>query len=122
MGTKATCIVYITAGSEEEAKRLAKALVEERLAACCSIISKIQSIYSWEGKLQQENEHLIMCKTRNTLFGPLEQRVREIHSYDVPEILMVPVLDGSGPYLEWLLNSTGNSSERGESRTDSGNN
>jgi periplasmic divalent cation tolerance protein len=95
-------LVYVTAGSPAEGDRLARALVEERLAACVNRIAPVQSVYRWQGKLEQSEEELLIVKTRKTLFAALESRVRELHSYSVPEIIAVPIVDGSEGYLRWL--------------------
>ena len=95
-------IVYVTAGSPAEADRVARALVEERLAACVSRIGPIQSVYRWEGKLEQSEEQLLIIKTPKEFFAALEKRVRELHSYAVPEIVALPIVDGSQDYLRWL--------------------
>ena len=99
-------VVYITAPSEEEAAKIAKALVKERLAACVNIIKDIRSIYSWQGKIEDERELLMIVKTRPELFGSLKTRVKELHSYAVPEIIVLPVVDGSEEYLAWLRETT----------------
>jgi periplasmic divalent cation tolerance protein len=99
-------VVYVTAGSLDEADRLARGLVEERLAACVNRIGPIQSVYRWEGKLEQSEEHLLIIKTKKDLFSALEKRVRELHSYSVPEIVALPIIDGSQEYLRWLGEQT----------------
>jgi periplasmic divalent cation tolerance protein len=99
-------VVYITAPSEEEAAKIAKALVKERLAACVNIIKDIRSIYSWQGKIEDERELLMIVKTRTELFSSLKTRVKELHSYAVPEIIVLPVVDGSEEYLKWLRETT----------------
>lgn len=96
------CVVHITAPSIEEAKRIASALVNEHLAACCSIIPGIRSIYRWHGEIHDDEEQLLLCKTRAERFTQLAERVRELHSYDVPEIIQLPVSAGSQPYLHWI--------------------
>lgn len=95
-------VVYVTAGSAEEADRLARSLVDEKLAACVTRIKSVQSVYRWHGQVEQSDEELLVIKTRKDLFGALEKRVRELHSYDVPEIIAVPLVAGSPPYLSWL--------------------
>ena len=95
-------VVYVTAGSLAEADRLARALVEERLAACVNRIGPIQSVYRWDDKLEQSEEQLLIIKTPKELFAALEKRVRELHSYSVPEIVALPIVDGSQDYLRWL--------------------
>lgn len=95
-------VIYVTAGSTSEASRLARALVEERLAACVNQIGPIQSVYRWEGNLEESVEQLLIIKSRKDLFPALEKRVRELHSYSVPEIVALPIIDGSPDYLRWL--------------------
>ncbi|MGC9967126.1 MAG: divalent-cation tolerance protein CutA [Syntrophobacteraceae bacterium] len=95
-------IVLITAGTEEEAARIGLTLVEERLAACANLVPRIRSIYRWKGQICDEQEFLIIVKTRTSLFQDLEKRVRELHSYEVPEIISFPVARGLPQYLEWV--------------------
>lgn len=95
-------VVYVTVGSAEEGERLARSLVEERLAACVNRIKSIQSIYRWQGKVEASAEELLIIKTKKELFRRLEKRVRALHSYSVPEIIALPVIAGSAPYLRWL--------------------
>ena len=95
-------VVLVTAGSIEEAERIARALVEERLAACVNLVPGIRSIYRWEDKIADDAEILLVAKTRRDSFAALERRVRELHSYDVPEVLGLAVTDGSPGYLGWL--------------------
>ena len=99
-------IVFVTCGSEEEALKIAHALVEERLAACVNLVSPIRSIYRWEGKVWDEKEWLLIIKTRTGRFEDLEQRVKSLHSYSVPEIVGFPILKGSLPYINWLAEMT----------------
>jgi periplasmic divalent cation tolerance protein len=96
------CLVYISTGSGSEAEAIAAALVEERLAACCSILSNVHSFYRWENALQNDEERLLLCKTVAGRFEELKNRVLELHSYDVPEIIMTPIAGGSPEYLKWL--------------------
>jgi periplasmic divalent cation tolerance protein len=95
-------VVFVTAGSAAEGDRLARALVEERLAACVNRIAPVQSVYHWQGKMEQSEEELLIIKTRKALFAALEKRVREIHSYSVPEVIALPIIEGSSGYLRWL--------------------
>ena len=99
-------VVYVTAGSPAEGDRLARALVDERLAACVNRIGPVQSVYRWEGKLEQSEEQLLIIKTQRRLFAALEKRVRELHSYSVPEIVALPIIEGSQDYLRWLGDQT----------------
>jgi periplasmic divalent cation tolerance protein len=95
-------VVYVTVGSSDEGKRVATALVEEGLAACVNRLGPVQSVYRWQGKVEASEEELLIIKTRKELFGSLEKRVRELHSYSVPEIIALPVVEGSEGYLAWL--------------------
>jgi periplasmic divalent cation tolerance protein len=99
-------VVYITAPNEEEAAKIAKILVEERLAGCVNIIKDIRSIYSWQGKLEDEKEVLMIVKTRLELFSALTSKVKELHSYTVPEVIAMPIVDGSEEYINWLQKAT----------------
>ncbi|GBE06879.1 MAG TPA: divalent-cation tolerance protein CutA [Nitrospirae bacterium] len=99
-------IVYITAPNDEEAAKIAKALVEARLAACVNIVKNIRSIYRWQGKIEDDPEVLMIVKTRTGLFEALAAKVRKLHSYEVPEIIALPVVKGSEAYLNWLKDAT----------------
>ncbi len=100
-------IIFITASSEEEAAKIARALVEARLAGCVNIIKNIRSIYSWQGKIEDEPEVLMIVKTQKSLFDSLTKKVEELHSYTVPEIIVLPIVEGSKDYLKWLREVTG---------------
>jgi periplasmic divalent cation tolerance protein len=99
-------VVLVTAGSLAEAQSIATALVEERLAACVNIVGPIESVYRWGGKIQREQERLLLIKTRSSSFDRLAARVHELHSYDTPEVIAVPITTGSHAYLQWLRTST----------------
>ena len=94
-------VVYITA-SRENAVDLASALVDEKLAACVNRIPGVESTYTWEGKVERDTEDLLIVKTRADLLDQLKERVQALHAYDVPEIIAVPVVEGSESYLEWM--------------------
>ncbi len=98
--------VLVTVGSEEEALKIARAVVEEKLAACASIVPGIRSIYRWKGKICDEQELLLIMKTRTSLFPTLRDRVRELHSYELPEIVGLPVAQGLSQYLDWVKENT----------------
>ena len=100
-------VVLVTASNEDEAAKIGKALVEERLAACANIIPKIRSIYRWEGKVADEPEAMMLIKTTDGAFDALLERVKELHSYSVPEIIALPIGAGSSEYLSWIEESTG---------------
>ena len=100
-------VVYVTAPNEDEAAGIAKALVEARLAACVNIINNIRSIYRWQDKLEDDSEVLMIIKTRRELFDLLTVEVKKLHSYEVPEIIALPISLGSEDYLKWIRESTG---------------
>jgi periplasmic divalent cation tolerance protein len=95
-------VVLVTAPDEDGAAKMAETLVEERFAACINIVRDIRSIYSWEGKIEDEREVLMVIKTKKELFEPLKKRIQEMHPYSVPEIIALPILVGSPDYLRWL--------------------
>lgn len=99
-------IAFVTAANADEATRIARALVEERLAACVNIVSPIVSAYRWEGQVQQDAEVLLIIKTTDARLPDLIRRVKALHSYQVPEVIAVPIADGSPDYLQWLLDET----------------
>ena len=98
-------VVYVTA-PEDEAVDLARTLVEERLVACVNLVPGLRSIYWWQGKVEDEPEVLCIMKTRSNLFESLRDRVRELHSYEVEEIIALPILAGNLPYLNWIKENT----------------
>ncbi len=98
-------VVFITAPNIEEAESLGKKLVEEGLAACVNIVPGISSIFLWEGKLCKEQEVLMLVKSTSALFPSLSEYVREHHSYEVPEVIALPVTGGLKAYLDWLEGS-----------------
>ena len=100
-------IVLTTAGSKEEAARIAHALVERRLAACVNIVPQIESVYRWQGKVETAQEWLLMIKTQADLYERVRDAVKELHSYDLPECVMLEVTAGSQPYLDWITRNTG---------------
>src|SRR5258706_9977623 len=95
-------VILVTTGSEAEAETIARALVEERLAACVNILPPIRSIYRWEGKVTDDREWLLVIKTQSQRFAAVEKKIKALHSYQVPEVIALPILQGSTPYLHWL--------------------
>lgn len=95
-------LVYITTSSKEESKNIANKLVEEKLAACINIISSIESIYLWKGKIEEDKESLLIAKTKVNNIDMIIKRVKEIHSYETPAILAIPIIEGSKDYLNYL--------------------
>jgi len=99
-------VVLVTCGSEEEALKIANALVEVHLAACVNLTAPIRSIYRWEGKIWDEKEWLLIIKTQKQRFEALEKKVKSLHSYSVPEIISLPITEGSSAYLNWIKENT----------------
>jgi periplasmic divalent cation tolerance protein len=94
--------VRTTAGSEEEAERLSVALVERRLAACVQVLGPVASRYRWQGEIETAREWMCIAKTEVSRYAELEAAIRELHSYDEPEIVATPIVAGSAGYLDWL--------------------
>ena len=117
-------VILVTAGSEDQALAIARALVGERLAACVNIVGPVRSIYRWRDEVKDDREYLLIIKTRALLYMKVETRVREMHTYEVPEVLALNADRGSPPYIQWMLDSTGpvrtvsskNPSKRGRHR------
>jgi periplasmic divalent cation tolerance protein len=99
-------LALTTAGSEEEAKRIGNTLVGEELAACVNVVPHLVSIYRWKGSVAEEQELLLVMKTRPELISRLEQRVRELHSYELPEFIVIEVAQASEAYARWVVEST----------------
>jgi periplasmic divalent cation tolerance protein len=97
-------LVYITTGNKEEAKVIGKELVKSRLAACVNIIDHMNSIYLWEGKLQEDEETVLIAKTTSAMVSKLVARVKELHSYECPCVVTLPVSGGNPDFLEWIEN------------------
>jgi len=95
-------LVLTTAGTKEEAHKIARALVERQLAACVSIVHPVESVYRWEGEIEQAEEWLLVIKTTAAAFQRVREAIKELHSYDVPECVCLAVEDGSPEYLAWL--------------------
>ena len=95
-------IVLSTAGSEEEARKIAGILVERQLAACVNIVPQVESIYRWQGKIESSREYLLLIKTSAALFAAVRSAIQKIHSYDLPECVAINIEDGSAEYLQWL--------------------
>lgn len=103
--SSAAIVALLTAGSQEEASRLAEMLVGSHLAACVQILPQMESVYRWQGRVQREPEFLLLAKTTAACFDELEREVRALHTYDVPEIVALSVTHISAPYLEWLTSN-----------------
>ena len=95
-------IVFSTAGSEEEAQKLANALVHEQVAACVNIVGPMRSVYRWQGEVHSEQEFLLVIKTTEQRFAAVRDLIVQQHSYELPECVSVAIDDGSSPYLKWI--------------------
>jgi periplasmic divalent cation tolerance protein len=98
-------VVLSTCSSEEEAERLARLLVEQRLAACVSVVPGVRSFYRWRGAIESASEWLLVMKSSRALFSELSAAVERAHSYEVPEVLALPVIEGASNYLNWITSS-----------------
>jgi periplasmic divalent cation tolerance protein len=99
-------LVLSTAGSDQEASKIAQGLVERRLAACVNIVPNVRSIYRWQGKIEESPEYLLIIKTEEGRFTALRAALEEMHSYELPECIAVPISHGSERYLDWIAEST----------------
>ena len=98
-------VIYITAGNGKEAESIAAGLVREGFAACVNIVPKVKSIYKWKGKICKDDEYLLIAKSRKALLKEVIKWVKKHHSYETPEIIALPIVDGSKDYLNWIENS-----------------
>lgn len=99
-------LVFSTCNSDEIATLIAETLVSQKLAACVNIVNGIESVYQWQGKIARDTEKLLIIKTRQALFSQLEQMIRELHDYELPEIIAVPIKIGEENYLNWIQSAT----------------
>lgn len=102
MGDKMMALIYVTTSNDKEAMNIGETIVKERLAACSNIISDMKSIYWWEGAIEKDNESILILKTLEENINPIISRIKEIHSYENPCIIALPVLNASDSYLKWL--------------------
>lgn len=99
-------VVLVTTPTPERAAEIARALVDERLAACGNVVPGLRSIYRWEGKVQEDAEALLVLKTTRARFDALRARVLALHPYELPEVIALPIEAGSAPYLAWIAAET----------------
>lgn len=99
-------VIYCTVPNKKEGRDIAKALIEKNLAACINIIDKIDSIFSWDGEMMEEKEAMMIIKTRKELFGKISHRIQEMHSYNVPEVIAMPIVGADETYLKWIAHET----------------
>lgn len=97
-----TIVVFITAKNTSEAKKISQALVKEHLAACVNIVPKVQSFFWWGGKVDAAKEVLMIVKSQRSCFQKIIKRVKALHSYQVPEVIALPIIDGEKQYMKWL--------------------
>ncbi|MBN2223982.1 MAG: divalent-cation tolerance protein CutA [Deltaproteobacteria bacterium] len=95
-------VIMVSASSQNEAEKIANELVENRLAACVSIIPNMRSIYIWEGKVESSEEYLMIIKTRGELFEQVKKAIKELHSYKIPEIISLPITHALDDYIQWI--------------------
>ena len=100
------CVVFVTMPAREDAENIAADLVSEKLVACCNLVPGVCSVYHWKGSVCRNEEVLMVMKTRRELFDQLCARVAELHSYEVPEVIALPIVAGHQPYLDWLREET----------------
>ena len=95
-------LVFMTASSKSEAKKIVRSLLEEKLIACANMIDSVSSVFWWQENIKEEKEVLVIMKSHQELFNKVSTKIREVHSYDTPEILALSIVDGSSQYLEWM--------------------
>lgn len=100
-------VVYCTCPDQATAEHIAETVVDERLAACVNLVSGLTSIYRWQGQIQHDAEWLLIIKTRRTVYSLLQARLCELHPYEIPEIIVLPIQAGLGDYLDWIVDNTG---------------
>lgn len=100
-------LILCTCPDQVTAERIAETLVGERLAACVNLVPGLTSVYRWEGQIQRDTELLLLIKTRAAVYPLLEARIRELHPYQTPEIIALPIQTGTAAYLDWIADNTG---------------
>ena len=98
-------LIMVTASSREEAEKIATTLLERKLIACANILGPVSSRFWWQGKIDSAEEYMIFMKTKRELFDQVADNVKQLHSYEVPEIIALPIVEGAKPYLEWINSS-----------------
>ena len=99
-------VIYCTVPNKKEGKEIAKALVKYHLVACVNILDKIESVFSWDGELCEEHEAILMIKTKKDLFPKINHMIQKLHSYTVPEVIAVPIIEADETYLKWIAHET----------------
>lgn len=104
--TEDAVVIFVTASTIDEARKIGKTLVEERLIACVNILPQVESLFYWQEKICNEKEALMIIKTKKPLIDDIIKRVKSIHSYSVPEIIALPIISGSEDYIKWVKDAT----------------
>lgn len=99
-------LIYTTVPDKKEGREIAKALVEHKLAACVNILEKMESIFSWDGEMCEEKEYLLIIKTKKELFDGVKVAIQKLHSYTVPEVIAIPIIEADETYLKWIAHET----------------
>lgn len=99
-------IIYTTVPDKKEGREIAKALVEHKLAACVNMLDKMESIFSWDGEMCEEKEYLLIIKTKKELFDAVKVAIQKMHSYTVPEVIALPIIEADETYLKWIAHET----------------
>lgn len=99
-------VIYCTVPNKGEGKKIAKTLIEDNLAACVNILDKMDSVFSWDGELCEEKEALMIIKTKKALFEKISVVIKDLHSYNVPEIVALPIVEADETYLKWIAHET----------------
>lgn len=99
-------VIYCTVPNKAEGKKIAKALIQDNLVACVNLIDKIESVFSWDGEMCEEKEALMMIKTKKALFDKISAMIKDLHSYNVPEIIALPIIEADETYLKWIAHET----------------
>lgn len=99
-------VIYCTVPNKNEGRDIAKALVKNGLAACVNIVDKIESVFSWDGKLCDEKEAMLIIKTKKELFTKINHTIQKLHSYNVPEVIALPIVEADETYLKWIEHET----------------
>ena len=98
-------VVFVTAKDKQEAQKIARRLVEDKLIACANIVDGVKSVFWWQGKTDEADETLLIMKSEKRLFKKIAAAVKALHSYDIPEVIALPIVDGSADYLKWMKES-----------------
>lgn len=99
-------VIYCTVPNKNEGREIAKALVKYKLVACVNLIDKIESVFSWDGQLQEEKEAMMIIKTKKSLFEDVNKVIQKLHSYNVPEVIAIPIIEADETYLKWIAHET----------------